>query len=184
MTKRKYDYFHTQHRAARAQAFARSDGVCQFCGMRDANEGHHWEFWSYKPEKDTTADDLTALCVVCHEIATNLRKFQGNISGLLSAFRTATRETYNSGENTWNLRSKLKASDLLSCTPAAGLTPMTLPLSKGRESRTSLPKPLRLAKSPGSANSTATSPFGWTGTGSLPSRQRQSALLSKQRRES
>ena len=37
-----YDYGHPAHRAARSSAMARSGGVCQFCGHRDATEGHHW----------------------------------------------------------------------------------------------------------------------------------------------
>ena len=60
--------------AARPRALARSKGVCQFCGMRDATETHHWAV-NYPSDDEITSDDLTALCRSCHEIATSIRRF-------------------------------------------------------------------------------------------------------------
>ena len=70
-----YDYGHPVHRAARAGAFTRSGGLCQFCGQRPAVEGHHWAM-RYPPEADMTANDLVALCSPCHDIATTLRRLE------------------------------------------------------------------------------------------------------------
>ena len=92
-----YDYSHPQHKAARAEAMARSGGVCQLCGQRPAVEGHHWKYGRYKPPSETTADDLTGLCHVCHEIATTLRRFRGDIWTFMSCFRESVAETYESG---------------------------------------------------------------------------------------
>ena len=72
-----FDYQHPQYRASRTQAFKRSDGLCQFCGQYDATEAHHWRM-QYKPESETTPDELTALCSLCHELATSMRRFKGN----------------------------------------------------------------------------------------------------------
>lgn len=59
---------------ARNQAFARSDGKCQFCGLCDAEEAHHWGYPKYPRESHLMADDLTALCKPCHQIATFIRR--------------------------------------------------------------------------------------------------------------
>ena len=52
----------------------RSRGICQLCGNRAATEGHHWAE-QYPSGDDVTADDLTALCNLCHVLATTLRRF-------------------------------------------------------------------------------------------------------------
>ena len=101
----------------------RSGGVCQFCGMQPAAEGHHWEFWAYKPEAETTGDDLIALCDVCHEIATTIRRFQGNISELLAAFRTATRENLQHRRERMEFEVKIKGIRPIIMHSAAGLNP-------------------------------------------------------------
>lgn len=72
-----FDYQHKQYRASRAQAFERSDGLCQYCGQFPATEAHHWRM-QYKPPSETTPDELTALCSLCHELATSMRRFKGN----------------------------------------------------------------------------------------------------------
>ena len=36
-----YNYSHPRYLLARAQAFRRSDGVCQLCGALPAVEAHH-----------------------------------------------------------------------------------------------------------------------------------------------
>ena len=59
---------------ARATAFARSNGVCQLCGVAPAVESHHWAWPKYPRERDLIGDDLTALCQGCHEVATKIRR--------------------------------------------------------------------------------------------------------------
>ena len=60
---------------ARAEAFARSGGWCQLCGLLRAREAHHWA-WRYPSDQEITAADLTALCRPCHWVAT-LRRLTG-----------------------------------------------------------------------------------------------------------
>ena len=57
------------YRLAREAAFRRSGGRCQLCGRRQAQEAHHWAL-RYPPDDEVTADDLTALCRLCHWLAT------------------------------------------------------------------------------------------------------------------
>ena len=59
---------------ARAQAFNRSGGTCQLCGAAPATDAHHWAFDDYLSGEDVEADDLVALCQLCHEVATTLRR--------------------------------------------------------------------------------------------------------------
>ena len=37
-----FNYSHSTFRDARERAFTRSNGVCQFCGLAPAEQGHHW----------------------------------------------------------------------------------------------------------------------------------------------
>ena len=72
-----YDYQHPCHISARKEAFARSEECCQFCGLREATEAHHWRGYAggtYKSEVETTADELIALCKKCHNLATEIRQ--------------------------------------------------------------------------------------------------------------
>ena len=57
------------YRRARKEAFARSRGICQYCGRRRATEAHHWSL-RYPTDDEITANDLTALCRRCHQGAT------------------------------------------------------------------------------------------------------------------
>ena len=136
MTKRQYNHLHPQHREARAEAFARSGGLCQLCGMQPAIEGHHWEFWNYKPEKETTGDDLTALCAVCHEIATTIRRFHGNVFELLSAFRNRDKGNLQFRRKHLELEAKIKGIRPIIMHSAAGLNP-SLPANKEKRDITS-----------------------------------------------
>lgn len=71
-----FDYSHPTYREARRRAIIRSEGWCQFCGLREAEEGHHWRGYKsghYKPEEETMPDELIALCKGCHELATTIR---------------------------------------------------------------------------------------------------------------
>lgn len=58
---------------ARRLALARSGGKCQFCGLQQAVEAHHWAYPYYPSGNNVQGHDLTALCKPCHEIATVLR---------------------------------------------------------------------------------------------------------------
>ena len=69
----KFNYNHPTYRAARALAFARSNGLCQFCGLTQAEDSHHWARGAYKKPENTTADDLIALCRMCHKLVGVMR---------------------------------------------------------------------------------------------------------------
>ena len=72
-TKRGAHYDGNYHEARR-KAFARSDGICQLCGMKPAQHAHHYALPDAYPDgDDITADDLTALCVSCHSYAGRIR---------------------------------------------------------------------------------------------------------------
>ena len=69
------DVYGGQYPSARKEAIARSGGTCQFCGQAPVNEAHHWADLEYPPGAEVTGDDLTALCINCHDIATSYRRF-------------------------------------------------------------------------------------------------------------
>ena len=90
----KVDYKHPTYLKARRGAFKRSAGICQFCGYFEAELAHHWAV-EYPAEEDTTADDLTALCVPCEIIARELRatlKATGDKYEFASIFYDALRD--------------------------------------------------------------------------------------------
>lgn len=62
---------------AKRFAIARSDGKCQFCGLREASDGHHWAWPDYPSGEEVQGHDITALCKTCHELATMLRDWVG-----------------------------------------------------------------------------------------------------------
>ena len=105
------DPLHPTHRAAREMAFARSNGTCQFCGQYKAREGHHWAMKYPRPEY-LSANDLTALCTPCHELATSLRRYGREGNGrweLISVFRRAIRQCFTTSELKDRLRSSRTA---------------------------------------------------------------------------
>ena len=55
----------------KAEAAARTDGLCQFCGLREGTEGHHLKY--VRPELQE-ARWVVWLCSDCHKTATALRK--------------------------------------------------------------------------------------------------------------
>ena len=59
--------------SGQAAAAARSNGLCQFCGIVPATSGHHWAL-EYPALTDITADDVTMLCDDCHYLADYIRK--------------------------------------------------------------------------------------------------------------
>ncbi|MDE0463286.1 MAG: hypothetical protein OXH93_12800 [Caldilineaceae bacterium] len=58
---------------SRKLAMARSKGKCQFCGLQQAVEAHHWAYPHYPSAHNVQSHDLTALCKACHEFATVIR---------------------------------------------------------------------------------------------------------------
>ena len=64
---------------ARSQAILRSQGKCQFCGIREAREAHHWAYprSNYPSGEKVQNQDLTALCKPCHELAGLVRNWVG-----------------------------------------------------------------------------------------------------------
>ncbi len=72
----RFDYQNPIFLKARDQAFNRSGGICQFCGLEKAEHAHHWFGYMerhYKPPEETKPEDLTALCSACHRIATAIK---------------------------------------------------------------------------------------------------------------
>lgn len=68
--------------------------TCQFCGGRDSTDAHHWAL-QYPSDANLTENDLTALCAVCHAIATEIRRFEragGDVWDLLHAFKKGVEE--------------------------------------------------------------------------------------------
>lgn len=57
---------------ARSVALSRNP-TCQFCGLCESTQAHHWN-QAYPPDDSVTSNNLTAVCVYCHEIATAMRK--------------------------------------------------------------------------------------------------------------
>ena len=58
---------------AKRQAIVRSSGKRQLCGLRKAEEGHHWAWPNYPSDEEVQGHDITVLCTPCHEFATVLR---------------------------------------------------------------------------------------------------------------
>ena len=78
---------------ARDEAHLRSNGWCQLCGWRKSKQAHHWAL-IYPSEEDLTANDLTALCKECHDIATELRRYHrtgADTAKALAVFSEASR---------------------------------------------------------------------------------------------
>lgn len=145
MVKDAYDGNYWQ---ARADAFERSGGRCQFCGLDSAEkavtarqirpdvtphpgatDGHHWEAWKYPNGDEVTSDDITALCPTCHEIATELRRFMkkgGDRFEALSMWKESLAE--------WITKSESKGSAPSSCgTERQDSIPATLQESRWRK---------------------------------------------------
>ena len=148
--------------AARAAAFDRSAGVCQLCGQAPATEAHHWAgtplAGPYPPDSALTAADLTALCGICHEIATTLRRFHRH-GGDRFSFMRSLKEAVERCD----MKSTSRVRAQSSCTTARpDSTRAPLPISKRRKSperkAATEPKPT----TPGSANSNAKPVFGST----------------------
>lgn len=72
------DVYGGNYPKAKRLALARSGGKCQLCGLRRAVEAHHWAWPDYPSGEEVQGHDLTALCKVCHELATLLRDWVGS----------------------------------------------------------------------------------------------------------
>ena len=64
------DYRSAHWRKVRAEAAARTEGLCQFCGLREGTDGHHLR---YMKPSEQTADWVVWLCRDCHQVATAIR---------------------------------------------------------------------------------------------------------------
>ena len=64
------------YQRARAAALERSP-VCQLCRCRPAMETHHWA-QVYPSDSSVEPEDLTALCLSCHAVATTIRPYYRN----------------------------------------------------------------------------------------------------------
>ena len=64
------DYGSVTWKRVRAEAFARSGGMC-VCGLFEATVGHHIR---YPHPNEITADDVVGLCGLCHDFITQVRK--------------------------------------------------------------------------------------------------------------
>ena len=71
---RKDPAFRGNYWKARQQAFSRSEGWCQSCGLQRAEEAHHWAFAKYPSGDQVTGNDLIAVCKTCHHVITALRR--------------------------------------------------------------------------------------------------------------
>lgn len=68
------DVYGGNYPEARELAFARSSYKCQFCGLQNAREAHHWAHPDEYPSGEMVQEyDLTALCETCHELASMMR---------------------------------------------------------------------------------------------------------------
>ena len=155
MTSRRheFDYQHPAYLRARAEAFARSNGLCQLCGQQPAVEAHHWGA-DYPPAHETRADDLTPLCAECHSIATTLRRFT-RAGGSRHQFCAALSEAVTRCD----LNSPLPASPPSSCTTARpDSTHEALSAARSQRSRRSEAATAPTSTSDGSEISSANDP--------------------------
>ena len=60
------------YQGARRELFKRVGHLCQYCGLRPAEQAHHHGL-RYPSDDEVTADHLTALCGPCHCFATLIR---------------------------------------------------------------------------------------------------------------
>ena len=116
----RFNYQHPTYLHAREEAFLRSGGWCQFCGLFPAEHSHHWRHpkgsGPYLPEAQTTADELTALWERCHEHATTLRRFEGENWQLEHAFGQAVSQCYTGSASKASVPSSSEA-ELVSIPP-------------------------------------------------------------------
>ena len=151
---------------ARAQAFDRSGGTCQLCGTAQATDAHHWAFDDYPSGEDVTADDLVALCKMCHEVATTLRRTLRAGGNRFEIVHNITRSI------AMQYRFRISGASALSCTTGQpGLTPAALSAVRSQRSRQRAAATEQRATMSDSVNSSAGVRFGSTAAERLRSRQ-------------
>ncbi len=120
--------------AARAEAIARSNGICQGCGCAEAREAHHWAGMPghppYPAGADVTADDLTGLCQLCHYVITLMRR-----AHRYGVPRTDLRRAIDAAFLQVNSGEPLPSSNLERQDIAARAAPQAQPLVRGEVSR-------------------------------------------------
>ena len=167
---KKKDSYQGRYLVARKESIERSGGKCQFCGKNEATQSHHWAFLNYPSGDDVTSDDLTALCNICHEIATTMRRFLregGSTFQFRSLFGKVIEEC--------GIPAQLKARPLSSCTTEQqGSTPVSRPISRKRPSQAKKEVIERKSKTSDSKNSNVKRVFGSTHKERLQSRLQQS----------
>ena len=173
-----FNYSHPAYLSARSQAFARSKGLCQFCGQVKAAEAHHWAD-NYPREEDTTPDDLTALCGPCHYMATTLRRYIRHGNDMWQ-FKHIFEETIDECFTGLPLEASLRSST----TAQPESTRFSPSTSRSRRSPASVAATAPPQTTPGSESSKLSLPSGSTNKTSLPSRRRPSAPQSRRARES
>ena len=152
---------------ARAQAFDRSGGTCQLCGTAQATDAHHWALDDYPSGEDVTADDLVALCTLCHEVATTLRRTLRAGGNRFEIVHNITRSIASCSTG-----SEYPAPAPSSCTTGQpGLTPAALSAVRSQRSRPNAAETERRPTMSDSDNSSASAPFGSTRAERLRSRQ-------------
>ena len=148
----RFNYRHPVYLRARAEAFARSRGVCQECGQ-PAVEAHHWSL-QYPPAHATTADDLIALCAICHRLTTTTRRF-----ARAGGSRYQLQALYAEAVARCDLNSPSPASPPSSFTTARpDSTPEALSAARSQRSRQRRPATAPLSKSSGSSSLDVNSP--------------------------
>lgn len=61
MSSHEKDVYGPNFQKAKRLAIRRSGGKCQFCGLRKAEEGHHWAWPDYPSDENVQGHDITAL---------------------------------------------------------------------------------------------------------------------------
>ena len=73
-TRNRFNYDHPTFKEAACRCKLRAKFCCQRCGQKAGGvQAHHWAK-NYKPARETTVDDLTALCHKCHAEITWIRR--------------------------------------------------------------------------------------------------------------
>lgn len=160
------------YRVARGEAFARSGGICQGCGMAQATEAHHW---TYVPDEEVTGDHLIAVCGVCHFLFTTLRRQLSRGADRFELHRKL--EEAIASCSTESQSAGLARSSTTTGQP--GLTPEVLSAVKSQRSR---PSAAAIAPSPTTTGFEFSKPnalFGSTRAERLRSQRRLSEQRSK-----
>ena len=157
---------------AKAKEFKRTGGICRFCGQRAAMEAHHWAD-KYPRINTETADDLSAMCRICHGMMTELRRFQragGSVFQFKATLENAIAEC--------DIESPSRELAPSSCTTERqDWTRDPLPTSKRRKSQGRKEATEQRQTTSDCATSNVKPRFGSTRAGRLQSRKRPSRAV-------